>query len=392
MIQKELAKISELDLQSLIDNSIIEKKTLEYKKLLPGNSDGEKKEFLADVSSLANASGGDLIFGISQDNTTGLPSKLEGLEVENVDRETQRLHNIIREGIEPRIPSVDIQPIPLSNLKIVLIIRVQKSWLSPHRIAFKGDHKFYVRNSNGKHELDVDELRIAFTFSQTVAERIRAFRERRISNIYANETPVPLYENAKIALHLIPIISFSPGQNYDIEKVASEPVKFRPINCHSWDTRYNLDGFLSYSADLSEKSHSYAQLFRNGILEDVEGRLLKPDGEKLWIPSVAFERELILGLNEHLSILKTISVELPVFVFLTLIGVKGYSMVHGRFVERESARIDRDILLLPEAVIESYDVKAERLLRPVFDSVWNACGLPRSHNYDKNGDWIGSRY
>src|SRR4030067_1006558 len=223
MIQKDLSKISQQDLQSLIDNSVIERKSLDYKKTLPGNSDSDKKEFLAYVSSFANASGGDLIFGISQDNATGIPKELEGLEIENVDQEILRISSIIRDGIEPRIPSVDIQPLSLSNSKTALVIRVQKSWSSPHRIAFKGDHRFYIRNSNGKNELDVNELRVAFTYSQTVTERIRTFRERRISNIYANELPVPFYENAKIVLHLIPIISFNPGQNYDIEKVASTP-------------------------------------------------------------------------------------------------------------------------------------------------------------------------
>lgn len=145
---------------------------------------------------------------------------------------------------------------------------------------------------------------------------------------------------------------------------------------------------MSYSASASGKSHSYIQLFRNGILEAVEGLLLQPHNQKLWISSVAFERELISGFYECLSILKTISVELPIFVFLTLIGVKGYSMLYGKHVTRESASIDRDVLFLPEAIVESYNVKAESILKPIFDSVWNACGLPRSLHYDKNGDWI----
>ena len=54
MILKDLAAITELDLKSLIENSVLEQKTLDYKKMLPGNSDSEKKEFLADVSSFAN--------------------------------------------------------------------------------------------------------------------------------------------------------------------------------------------------------------------------------------------------------------------------------------------------------------------------------------------------
>jgi hypothetical protein len=49
--------------------------------------------------------------------------------------------------------------------------------------------------------------------------------------------------------------------------------------------------------------------------------------------------------------------------------------------------IDRDMLLLPEVVIENYNVEAQHILKPCFDSIWNACGLSESLNYDENGDW-----
>ena len=48
--------------------------------------------------------------------------------------------------------------------------------------------------------------------------------------------------------------------------------------------------------------------------------------------------------------------------------------------------IDRDILFLPEIVIESYDDEAKDVLRPCFDSTWNACGFPRSLNSDDAGE------
>lgn len=73
MIQKNIDEITEEDLQALIDNSVLESKSIEYKQSLPGNSDSEKKEFLADVSSFANASGGDLIYGIIEDRNTRIP-------------------------------------------------------------------------------------------------------------------------------------------------------------------------------------------------------------------------------------------------------------------------------------------------------------------------------
>jgi len=226
-----------------------------------------------------------------------------------------------------------------------------------------------------------------------MAERIRNFRQDRISKIFANETPVSFYENAKIVLHLIPIISFSAAQAYEIGKVASQPAKMKPLYCSGWNDRYNLDGFLAYSGGREEKSHSYVQLFRNGIIEAVEGLLLEPWEGKLIIPSIAYEKELIKSLTDYLSLLKTLNVEPPIFIFLTLLGVKGYLMGVDtwRFWIDEAHTIDRDVLPLPEIIIESYDVRADVILRPCFDSIWNACGFPKDLYYNDEGEWVPPR-
>jgi len=383
MISKNIDQIIENDLKALIDNSVLEGKTIEYKQSLPSNSDSDKKEFLADISSFANASGGDLIYGIIENRNTGdTKITLEGLIIENIDQEINRLDSMIREGIEPRISGIKIHHVNLSNSKRALIIRIPKSWISPHRVSFKGHDKFYSRSANGKYPLDVSELRIAFNLSETIIERIRKFREDKISKIFANETPIPLYETAKVVLHLIPVISFNPAQRYDIDKITSNPEKMRPIHPIGGGYRYNFDGFLSYSIDKENKRSSYVQLFKNGIIEAVGGTLL----EKLIIRSIAYEKELIRSLSDYLSILKSLNVELPIFIFLTLLGVKGYSMYGQRLPEGD--KIDREILLLPETIVESYETKAEKILRPCFDSIWNACGFPKSLNYNDAGDWV----
>jgi hypothetical protein len=396
MIGKDIEKITEADLQALIDNSVLERKRSEYKQSLPSNSRSDKIEFLADVSSLANASGGDLIFGIIEDKDTGVPKTLEGVIIENIDQEILRLENMIRAGIEPRIMGVVTQPVPLSNSNTVLIVRIPKSWISPHRVSFEGHDKFYSRSTNGKYPLDVAELRVAFNLSETITERIREFREDRISKIYADESPVPLGNNAKIVLHILPVISFYPGQNYDIRSIAHDPLKLSPIYSSGIDGyRFNLDGFLTHSNNIKGKPCSYVQLFRNGIIEAVETSLLEPRGEKLEIPSIAYEQTIIHDLSEYLYFLKTLAVEPPIFVFLTMLGVKGYSMSVssnriGLLSHYGGHAIDRDVLLLPEIVIESYEVQAKDVLKPCFDSIWNACGFPRSLNYDKNGEWVGN--
>ena len=53
--------------------------------------------------------------------------------------------------------------------------------------------------------------------------------------------------------------------------------------------------------------------------------------------------------------------------------------------------IDKDTIILPESVVENLSIPVGKVLKPVFDLVWNACGFPRSENFDPEGNWINRR-
>ena len=397
MINKKIDDITEADLQSLIDNKVLEGKTIEYKRELPNNFDPSKKEFLADVTSFANASGGDLIFGIEEDTTTREPGSLAGLEVESIDNERTRLDNIIRTGVDPRLLNVSIKPISLSNMRYALLIRIPRSWTSPHRVVLGGHAKFYSRNSSGKYEMDVDELRIAFNLAETLIERIRNFRIDRIGKIIADETPVPLDSPHRIVLHLIHGNAFNPSIKYDVNSIYPRRHDKLPLIYRSvLSGRYNLDGLFAYSDRDNGKHSAYTQLYRNGIIEAVDSRMLAPReraGVTLKIiPHVAFGEKLIQATTSYLNLMAELAIEPPIFIFLSLLNVKDYRITIGdRFDPYSGDSIDRDTLLLPPEIIEAYGVPPVTILKPIFDLIWNACGEPRSLNFDENGNWIKRR-
>lgn len=381
--------IEENTLQNLVDNQVPESKTIDYKEFLPGNSDSDKKEFLYDVSSFSNASGGDLIYGMREDD--GAASELSGLLID-ADAEIRRLENIIRDGIKPRIPGVSLRAIPLQTSKVAIVIRIPRSWASPHMVTFKNDSKFYSRNSAGKYQLDVLELRAAFALSDTTTERIRNFRIDRLSKIVAGETPVRLYQAPKIVLHIIPFGAFNPAVRFDLSALAHDKVNLKPLCASGWDDRHNFDGYLSYGL-LPELgvARSYLQIFRNGSIEAVEAFLLRPDGSNRIIRSVDFERELLNALPRFLSIQNRLGVEPPLFIMLSLHGVSGYTMGvdTSRFHSSFIYPIDRDALIIPEIIIENFECNHSEVMRPLFDAIWNAAGWERSMNYNETGQWVG---
>ena len=383
MIKKKLDQITEEDLQLLKENEVLEGKTIEYKRELNLDSRDDRKEFLADVSSFANATGGDLIIGIIENS--GIPDEIKGLEREILDNLEGKIEGLLRDATEPRV-YVDIHEVPLSNSKFVLIIRVPNSWRSPHRILMR-DNNFYSRNSNGKYQLDIEELRNAFNLSETLVEKIKSFREDRLSKIYANDAPAPLNDNGKTIIHIIPINAFNSGQNYELDQINQNNLKL--IRGAPSETRYNLDGIIAYNSDIFT---DYIQIFRNGIIEALDEDLTDTRYDGLVIPSGLYEPALVETIKNYLNILESLNVETPVFIFISLIGVKGYTLATNTLAfnlpsRRKHYILDRDVVLLPETIIEDYDAEIEQLLKPIFDSLWRAFGYPSSYNYNANGEW-----
>ena len=305
-----------------------------------------------------------------------------------MDKELLRLDGMIRNGIEPNIPSsgIDIRPIKLENSNYLIIIRIKRSWLGPHRISFTGWNQFYARSTAGKYQFDVQELRASFILSETLSEKIKQFREKRISAIYANELPIPFYPSPKVVLHLIPLASFNPGQRYDLETIDGISLyDIRPLGLGSFDNRYNIDGKLTYSSFKNkDRSYSYVQLYRNGIIEAVNSKLLwSNDGSKDFYPT-KIERALIDTIPNYITTYKKLNIDPPIFLFLTLIDVKDY-IIPSQWDQLYP--IDREIVLIPEIIIEDFDFEPSSHLKPVFDSIWNSCGFHRSPNYDKQGKW-----
>jgi hypothetical protein len=222
---KRVVDLAEGDILELISNGIEEGREIDYKELLKIGSDGDKKEFLADVSSFANASGGHLVLGVAE--TDGRPTAIRPLTIEGWDAERLRIESLVRDGIAPRL-AIEPVAIPVQSGNVI-VLRIPRSWSGPHMVSFQHSGRFYSRNSGGKYQLDVGELRTAFTSGTQVADAIRAFRQNRLGAIVSGETPVRLLEGPKIILHCCPYTSTALGASVDIRKAQQQPAYVRPM-------------------------------------------------------------------------------------------------------------------------------------------------------------------
>jgi len=216
------------------------------------------------------------------------------------------------------------------------------------------------------------------------------FRNDRIKELVSNRTPIKFLDNAKIVLHIIPEESAKIDKTYNIEIISRSPSRLEPIKALGIESSHTFDGFLTHTQDLSGVARSYVHLYKNGIIEAVEGSILKPIVDRREIPSIEFEKEIIDTFPSYVQVLKTLDVQTPITLFLTLVGVKGYILKLNReILGANPTPIEEDILKLEEIFIDDYDdfIIIPRLLQPWFDEIWQACGLFKSFNYDEEGNW-----
>jgi hypothetical protein len=397
MIQKPIESITKADIESLVSNQVRESRTLDYKQELSAQTDGQRKEFLADVSSFANAAGGDILFGVTEKRDekgqpTGLPETVCGIAMPNSDAEIRRLESIILNGIEPRVPGIRMRVFDGFPKGSVLLLRTPKSWTSPHMVTAHEEFRFFTRNNTGKHRMDVSEVRIAFDLSQSAAAKIRRFREDRLSKVISGETSVPLDGSGRIVLHIFPFAALDMASNLDISRIDNQP-NLTPMNPYnSWGAQYNLDGVMIRSGSLV--TFAYVQVFRNGAIEAVDTSMPVKHSGSNQISAIILEREIIHALTRYLEFEKQQHFEPPFIVMLNLVGVKDAILIPGEnfFRYRTTGNpIDRDVLTLPEVIIDDMNQSISKLLKPTFDALWQSAGWDCSKNYDDKGEWTGDK-
>jgi len=388
---KPLRDLTLSDLQVLVEAEVREGRDIDYKQRLPGETEAEKKEFLADASSFANASGGHLVYGVRErrdaaNDPMAVPESFPGVEAENDDVAIQRLDNILRSGTDPRIPGVEIRAVRTSDGKPIIILRIPRSWTGPHMIAYQEWCRFYSRNSSGKCRLDVAELRGLFLRSESVSRYVREFQAGRLGSLLANETPLPLPECPLAVLHLVPLTAADPAGTFDLRGIATQPRLLPPIRGGGWNDRLNFDGFVTFTGDdQHQPSLAYTQVFRNGSIEAVAGIPSDPKERKIapW-----YEGRVASALAQYLRAQALIGVGPPLAVSVSMLRVRGCTMASGpHYSVPLHGGADRDVLAGPFGLIEDMDSDAAQVLRPSFDALWNAFGYPGSINYDNHGNW-----
>lgn len=370
MLDMPFDTIDEHALSQLVANNVEERRDLEFKRDLPGGNDEQTKEFLADVTSLANAQGGDLIFGIEDEN--GTAAGLPGVNVADVDAEILRLESKLRAGVAPRLMGIRTQWVPLTNGNGALVIRVPAGLAAPHRVTHKNSGRFFSRTSRGKFEMDVDELRHAFTESGQLPARFRALHARAVTMTRGLDMPFAVTDEPTAIVSVMPLALFREERDIPITpEHALAPVKPSGI-----DWVQMIEGVLMHTPLTDTGTvRSTALTYRTGrtdVAWTIGGNRDVQGVERKLVFSSRFEGGLLDAAKSSQSKLGQFNIEGPWVVFATIHGAKGAIMfVNNDFATRAAYR---DQVLLGELRVDHID---EEALMPIVKNFWLMFGEHR---------------
>ena len=195
IISIPVEQIGESEIEALIETQVPEGEQIEFKEslrkrrnspdpwILGKNEIGEgaRDEVLEEAVAFANAHGGALLIGIRESKSKP-PVAAEITPVPRCFELAERFKLKFRDCVEPQIPSLEVFAIPTDGESGVVIVRVGRSRLAPHRV--KGTLKCTFRQADRCESMTMREIqdmtlnvsRGMERFDKRLAERSERFR------------------------------------------------------------------------------------------------------------------------------------------------------------------------------------------------------------------------
>lgn len=386
MLPMNLNDLAPSHIQALIDSEVPESLMLEYKQQLPTRQTDETREFVYDIAAMANSAGGHIVYGITDrrgedSKSTGIADKLFGVRISNPQAEIDRLTNLIRDSIAPRLTGVVMQPVSCDEGD-ALVIRVPRSWNRPHMVTAGGVNKFFARAATGKYPMSVDEIGRAFSEQSELGERIREWRSHRAELLALGKGPAPLASEVAMLFHVIPADSFSRGLLRGTWRVTEDEKNYMHVPHGPYHPRYNADGFicLAQTGVTQDATYGYTQMFRSGIVEYVDSNCFWPPmgGTGHMLLAQELEKQMVQCYKDAITRYRKQGRNEALYVGFSLIGIEGKQFFFNTMsLAFPQSTVRQNVFTSPEMLVdpnEPEDQPFEKTLLPLVDTMWQVGG------------------
>ena len=315
-MKSHLAQWTTEDVTDVLASRPREGRGIDYKRELSISRGDDVKDFLADVSAFANASGGVILFGIEEEN--GEPTACIGIEIDDSDATIRRVESIITDNLDPALRGCHCDVITIEDGKKVLVLRIPQSPAAPHMIK-KGSPKFYTRGAAGNVPMDTYDLRAAFLASESMVEKTRRFVADRCEAVASRRLPFQLNSVGHAVMHIIPASAVLRPFSVGVKELQSAAAELRPpMHPGGWSPGICLEGITSTTRDEHGDCFSHVLFFRDGSVE--ASCPCRGDGsrsglvyEERWLRAFSSEAP------RYEQAITNLGVEPPFFISLSLI-------------------------------------------------------------------------
>jgi hypothetical protein len=384
---KTIEEWTELELLLLINNSDLkESETIDYKTCFAflESTDRQtvqhkKDEFRHDVCSFANANGGVMLFGVTEEN--GVATSLNGISIKNNDTDSFecRLKDIISK-IKPIVPPYTIFFVKLNNDNFITIIQVEEGIYKPYVYLENDEFKFVMRRGNGKVCLNYEEVKLMFNQSLELSKQIDSFINGRIEKCLDKEGVASSATIPSFALmHFIPKSAFTSryvSASY-ISNIQNR-LKYNAFFSRYGNPIPNVDGIVYIYNYNVGKELKYLQLFKNGI---VEKYITLPPIESLEytnvrIPVATLCDEVRSVYNEVNRYYTDLHINEPYYVCISVLNCKGYCTEFD-FTKDYEGIIDRnEVICMPIEIIQTKNQGyLQKMISDVLNDLCHSIGI-----------------
>lgn len=368
---KSLLDCTEEDLQTLIDNpDYRENEYIDYKKTFTHLDlynakkeiiEAKKAELKSDVCSFANAEGGYLIFGISDEK--GYAKEIVGVLIDNdnTDQFELNIRNILN-FILPKSPYIKFHFIKLINGKYVVILFIKHDNFAPYTQIL--DQKGYVmstRSGNGKRLMTYAEVKNMFNQSFELEKDILIYRNERISHFSNSVDTIGKQVKRFFLFHIIPETFMDSSYTHNIFMLENNKVfqSYHIFEAFCSTSRYTpcIEGLRCFGDTQYHNKHECI-IYNNGIVECYAAldNYLYPDFSPRSVPTNVHDEHLFVEKNDiwdkiekvidayRRSFVKLYSDE-RFFFCITICGAEGIISEKNDHGIGYISRIDRNRLL-----------------------------------------------
>jgi len=386
---RPLRQIMEADIRRVIDGGIAEHLHLEYKSEIYANDHEGGREQLLDTCMFANALGGILLIGISEQRDvngqpTGIPDPAAqlGVQLQNPEQLLQSYDGRVLSCVEDRL-HVESAPIPVAGDRFVLAFRVNTSTNKPHRVWYRGHTYFPSRRERQRYEMDVREIK---ELTMRTASQLERAEQTLLNKI---NLEVRGGNDVLLTAGLMPVFFQDFLINAKDQNILQALARLDVSGRHLVENvSYSFEGVVRPD---TMNSRATITLMRNGLIRLrhlIPGRQVEPNQRPVIYAGIIDRliRRFVTGVWNLYDIA---AVSAPVMLAAKLSIPGAFVAAYGEPPFFDTTVIGPADFQFSPILIDAIERPFDKAIQPLCDHIHQSFGRQASPNFDGAGNWIG---